>query len=283
MFETLSASHPDKVNGEGTRMVAALTAEIESLQGRMFYGTSDFCDLLASAHQTYEGTEGDLHQDDPNGFLYLEKPVPIFLAHRVSEVEMEGVLFVRALCWTSGTGTVLSRSGGPANIYAIGLGYDPNGEMVAGKAAAFPPLTPELLAKAKDRSYRLVRWAELDVVGAHESVQIVLAALTLLRQPGVVEVEETQPTSEEKKRARKRRHKEPEPVSVIDLRHKVKKDVAEVAAAERTYHHRWIVRGHWRKQACGPQQRLRRSIYVAPYVKGPDDAPLLQREKVYRW
>jgi hypothetical protein len=37
---------------------------------------------------------------------------------------------------------------------------------------------------------------------------------------------------------------------------------------------RWIVSGHWRQQACGPRRRLRRPLWVTPYVKGPQDKPL---------
>ncbi len=37
---------------------------------------------------------------------------------------------------------------------------------------------------------------------------------------------------------------------------------------------RWIVRGHWRQQACGPGQRDRRPKYILPHVKGPEDKPL---------
>jgi hypothetical protein len=34
---------------------------------------------------------------------------------------------------------------------------------------------------------------------------------------------------------------------------------------------RYLVRGHWRNQACGPQMADRKNIWVAPYWKGPTD------------
>ena len=37
---------------------------------------------------------------------------------------------------------------------------------------------------------------------------------------------------------------------------------------------RWIVRGHWRKQPWGPERSRIRPVWIAPYIKGPDDAPL---------
>lgn len=45
--------------------------------------------------------------------------------------------------------------------------------------------------------------------------------------------------------------------------------------------HRWIVRGHWRWQAYGPGRKERRRIWIAPFVKGPEDAPLFVTDKVY--
>lgn len=37
---------------------------------------------------------------------------------------------------------------------------------------------------------------------------------------------------------------------------------------------RWFVRGHWRQQPCGPHQSERRTVWVTPYVKGPEDKPV---------
>lgn len=45
--------------------------------------------------------------------------------------------------------------------------------------------------------------------------------------------------------------------------------------------HRWVVRGHWRWQACGVGYSERRRIWVAPFIKGPEGAPLAVRDHVY--
>ena len=34
---------------------------------------------------------------------------------------------------------------------------------------------------------------------------------------------------------------------------------------------RWMVRGHWRAQACGRGRAERRPTWIAPYWKGPAD------------
>lgn len=48
----------------------------------------------------------------------------------------------------------------------------------------------------------------------------------------------------------------------------------------REYHHRWVVRGHWRQQPWGPGRQLRRPVWILPHIKGPEGAPLLGGERV---
>lgn len=52
------------------------------------------------------------------------------------------------------------------------------------------------------------------------------------------------------------------------------------ASVDRTYRHRWIVRGHWRQQWYSSVSD-HRPVWIAPHVKGPDGAPLLTGDKVY--
>lgn len=77
----------------------------------------------------------------------------------------------------------------------------------------------------------------------------------------------------------------PSLVTIVDLRAAHKKAAADVERAERTYAHRWIVRGHWHHFWTGPRngERKLEARYVMPYVKGPDGAPLNVTEKVSVW
>lgn len=45
--------------------------------------------------------------------------------------------------------------------------------------------------------------------------------------------------------------------------------------------YQWVVRGHFRNQACGPRHSQRRRQWIEPYWKGPEDAPRLGREHVF--
>lgn len=42
----------------------------------------------------------------------------------------------------------------------------------------------------------------------------------------------------------------------------------------------FLVRGHWRNQACGPKLAQHKVIWVEPYWKGPEDAPIQVRPHV---
>lgn len=43
-----------------------------------------------------------------------------------------------------------------------------------------------------------------------------------------------------------------------------------------------MVSGHWKHQAYGPQRSLRKNIWVSPYWRGPEDAPILVKPKVLK-
>jgi len=45
---------------------------------------------------------------------------------------------------------------------------------------------------------------------------------------------------------------------------------------------RWLVRGHLRNQACGPKHTERKRIWIMPYWKGPEEAPILSRSHEIR-
>ncbi len=68
-------------------------------------------------------------------------------------------------------------------------------------------------------------------------------------------------------------------VQVIHLR-LPQRDPSDSPAAPRDWSMRWIVRGHWREQWF-PSEGVHKPVFVAPYVKGPDDKPLVVRPKYF--
>lgn len=86
---------------------------------------------------------------------------------------------------------------------------------------------------------------------------------------------------------RKKRHREIALVTCASLRrHRYLTDEDRSAgeADAHEYSHRWIVRGHMRNQAIGPRltggERKHIRIWIAPFVKGPDDKPLVLKDRV---
>ena len=46
---------------------------------------------------------------------------------------------------------------------------------------------------------------------------------------------------------------------------------------------RWIVSGHFRQQPYGEGRSFVKTIYIEPYIKGPEGFPLRKTEKVFVW
>lgn len=71
-------------------------------------------------------------------------------------------------------------------------------------------------------------------------------------------------------------HEEPK-VRIVRLR---RRHAQSTGHSDVVWHHSWIVRGHWRQQPYGPGRSLVKAIWIGPYTKGPEDAPLLTTDKV---
>lgn len=63
-------------------------------------------------------------------------------------------------------------------------------------------------------------------------------------------------------------------VRVVHLRRRTKESDGEQDVIDVDWSHRWVVRGHWRQQWY-PSRNVHEPIFVSPYVKGPEDKPLV--------
>lgn len=74
--------------------------------------------------------------------------------------------------------------------------------------------------------------------------------------------------------------KEIKEVVVFTLRRA--KNAAQYEGDEREvqWSHRWMVNGHWRNQWY-PSTKTHNQIWIAPYVKGPDGAPLILKRRAF--
>lgn len=106
------------------------------------------------------------------------------------------------------------------------------------------------------------------------------SAWILMQQPTVADQRPVRPGS----KAARRRSSHDHGVTLIDLRRLQHRPAdSDQPASSRQYQHRWLVRGHWRQQAYGPEQSLRKPVWVPSYIKGPADAPLKERPHVHVW
>lgn len=224
----------------------------------LIYARRDFTALMVDAMASTEPSNlpemmHALVESESAGFLFLEEPTII-------SDEGGATAAMRIVVWLQSTNM----------LFVEVVGTDGDGDLVS---------TTGVLDYSSDLTEGgHVRDDEASTVVAG------IVAASLLAQGGIVERED----ADMRPPARKGKPRRPAPagtppVVVVDLRRSVAQGMADVAEAEHTYQHRWIVRGHWRNQPHGPGRAERRRVYIAPYVKGPDGAPLLQHEKVYRW
>jgi hypothetical protein len=83
---------------------------------------------------------------------------------------------------------------------------------------------------------------------------------------------------------KKHRNRRIDRVTCASLRRYHYTNDAEREAEARDYSHRWIVRGHMRNQPIGPRNakggQQHQRVWIAPYVKGPEDKPLVLKDRV---
>lgn len=77
----------------------------------------------------------------------------------------------------------------------------------------------------------------------------------------------------------------PSEITVAALRKlRVNEEVRdETPGSPANYSHRFLVRGHWRKQPCGPERKMRKITWVVPYVKGPENKPFIAKDQINVW
>lgn len=87
-------------------------------------------------------------------------------------------------------------------------------------------------------------------------------------------------------RSRRDPKQEPDEPRVYEVGHAVTVDCREPLRAFNMGLQRnaltiqFMVRGHWRQQACGPKLTEHKTIWVSPYWKGPTDGPVLIRDSI---
>lgn len=153
-----------------------------------------------------------------------------------------------------------------------------------------PTLTVEnelLISWAPEDATDLTKWEmPLDPGGTGVWGAALLTTFLLARQGNVAEQVDQRVARPERRRHERAGLGDPGAVRVLRLRRSVRERGEQQPQdgdtnPGRQYKHRWVVRGHWRRQWY-PSIQAHRPKWIAPYLAGPDDAPLLGGDKVTR-
>lgn len=244
---------------------------------KIIYGTADtyfvtreMTELALVASKTMPPQ--NLHEDDwpsPSGFLIYE---PGLTGGLPGVITVDGVpvneKLVIGFAWaatSSERAATVGRKGGVA-VLPLGRVMDSNGNK---KVITLVDVNePPYWNIGEPPNYDRLQLAPL-----------VLTTWTVMQQR--LAVKEAVPAQRAERR-RCARLGLPQNVVVVRVRQHERPDTdGEEAGVE--WSHRWLVSGHWRNQPHGPKRARRRQQWIPGYIKGPDDKPLIVKDRVTAW
>lgn len=273
--------------------------------GDLWYLDNDLCSLLAAAHPSMPAFAPQPHDlPSKTGFAVFANPIALYPAGdaRVDDLvdvlgdnrtrETAELLYqqdvrivavswgpYRAAGWEAG-GVWMSFYA-PSNLDAV------TDEETARRARALmPPLTVDNEFAGAWRPGAVPADAYLLHGGEGQTgtagwARLVFAAFQLAAQGNLAETEQLATPRPERRRT-ERAKMPPRDVRIVRLRRAVtaaRDAEQQEAGAAREWQHRWVVRGHWRN-TWYPTLKDHRPKWIAPYLKGPDGAPLIGGDKV---
>lgn len=225
---------------------------------QLYWVSPDMTDLCFDAARALDEIHwGTMVEPADMGIAVFAHPVNLnILMPDASGLEVEQVVSIRMLMWLSSAEAV--------DFYTFG-----------------EDRTRHLFAVGEGRAFRDRPTYPPGTQAGH-----LLASLWLLMdQPGVATQGTYQPPAPPpvRTRGRTKRTAKPPSVRVVSLRSGTEHATAYDHAAGRTveWRHRWMVRGHWRKQPYPSLgEGVTKRVWIAPYLKGPEGAPVLSSPKV---
>ncbi len=118
---------------------------------------------------------------------------------------------------------------------------------------------------------------------AADTIARTLCTMWLLLRQRVAVRRVERPERAARRRFERGGHEVPEQITVIELRRPLQSGAGDGAPSSPVdWSHRWIVDGHWRNQ-FHPSTGGHVPTWIAPYVKGPDERPLVVKDRVHAW
>lgn len=266
--------------------VAAHLAERVRL-AELYWVTGGMARAALNASQDCPGIlDGDM--PDHNGIICFADPLPPFdmpggvvlRANGGGYVEHADPVPVDGLIWTrirGGLEVHLCCKPGrlPLPLFATPMPLVPFARFRAPLPADFEGL--EVKAIDSDANEVVLGGAILGPMALLSTIWVQMMIPTMASRHEV--------TPEAAGKGRARSQVPPSPVLVIDLRpmRHVMGDDSPGGDGSRHLTTRHVVRGHWTRQRHGHGGTERKIIWISPYVRGPEWAPLVSKDHVFAW
>lgn len=241
-----------ELDGEGHGYADDLAEMLD--RARTYWVSEEMTRLLYHAHSDFPG-DYILRTEDlpsPSGFVLFERPMDFDFAD--PWVTNSGVFTVIGLLWD------YDEKARATNLFA---------------------LQPDSWGLA---TYQPALHKILDVGGVgRDSIDRLMLSLWLLCNQRVADSRQQQPQPRLQRRAQRMEKANLEDgIAVVTLRRLQAPPSPSATSSVVEWSCRWIVSAHWRNQWY-PGSGEHRPKWIHPYPKGPDDKPLVLKDRVYRW
>jgi hypothetical protein len=262
------------------------------------YLTSDVCDMIAETQKSLKSWNiHDLHiTPGTNGAIIFEKPNhQTFIEKQIGKQQVLDYTNVVGVLWCYEDNVTIGDTSQKANMLWIGLMLDSSDKTSNKIEYGFG--SNQIVYKIEKDDSLTPFWNYDDDIEGNEAILNYFAATMMLMQQREIIAEPTTYTPTVKHG--KRRDpvliptntndkgdtvtQEPMRISTVSLSETVRTAYSKNNTnASQKPTKAWWVKGHWRRQAHGPQHSLRKLIYIHPHISGNTEAPLDKRKTMTR-
>jgi hypothetical protein len=261
-----------------------------SLTEQLWWVSEDMSSLAWDAvlSESYPDDLSEKELPSPNGIMWLDGgggPGMLVLNPLDREFYDTGkikpeLLSFDAVCWYTPSPEVARENNEPVGK-PVFFGLSASPDLIRETNQWEGQLSTAIIGSSTLADYRLVMHSPYE--HSNLATLIVLTAMRLSREEVIAQRQVETVRSGSKKN---KKHTIDD-VTIVSLRRRKYLSDEEREAEAREYSHRWIVRGHMRNQAVGPRNaeggQHHERVYIAPYIKGPEDKPLVLKDRVQVW
>jgi hypothetical protein len=256
-FWTRRVNQPDP-DPHPEQMLEALAHASHHLpESAAYLVTEDMAELAMRAAQTIPDSVHFADLPAETGFVLYERPIASFPMYEAEPMPVTGAI------WGP-----MTFQGGENGVALV-----PLGKSAGGPVSALPLPIASWGGDSPNGPWPMFN----DYSGA---AAVVHATWAIMQQTLTISVSAYADRAESR---RSTRAGLPADLVIIHLR---KRRTEDPNPADNTsvvdWSHRWLVSGHWRNQWL-PSRSCHRPQWIDPYVKGPEDRPLILKERVHVW